>query len=505
MKNGLTLLAVGVASWGWVTASGQAVPPDPPDAGIERPRADAGARAIFAKAKAAEERGAVNFFGFYPGMQNVDAFALAAHYGLEAGEWDCSAHFFTREVYEMRFTLQDVRRIADAANSFDELVQAVASQVGAMHLKRKGAGDDSGAGWYEHRNLDGTVLTLSQVEGCCIRDVPLEAKAKKALRDRSARRMKREDKMAMEAAAVNERLRVGGAFSPGEVRTMTLPGGAEMEFVWCPPGCFLLGSPVGEEGRRENEMFYQVSLTKGFWLAKTEVTQRQWTGVMGSNPSQFRGDDLPVEGVTWKDCVKFCQRTGLRLPTEAQWEYACRADAKGAYAGTGRLDDMGWYVDNSGGTTHPVGGKRPNAWGAHDMHGNVWEWCSDWYGLEVPRGGMADNPTGPKSGPGRLNRGGSWGSSAAYCRSAVRDYDHPSYSGEGLGFRPVLVQGEAEEDEDRQSPVWKWIRPFSLDLGLSLRNLWALGRILTNEGTVLWGEGEWKKDETARWFEPGGE
>lgn len=218
---------------------------------------------------------------------------------------------------------------------------------------------------------------------------------------------------------------------PGETKTITLPGGVTLEMVWCPPGTFTMGSNDGDSDERP---VHQVTLTKGFWIGKTEVTQAQWKSVMGNNPSDHEGDDLPVECVSWDDCMEFCKKTGLELPTEAQWEYACRAGSTGPYAGTGNLDDMGWYGGNSGRQTHPVGTKQPNAWGLYDMHGNVWEWCADWYG-DYPSGAVTD-PKGASSGSYRVWRGGSWGNDAASCRSAGRnDGYYPSSRYDNLGFR----------------------------------------------------------------------
>ena len=229
----------------------------------------------------------------------------------------------------------------------------------------------------------------------------------------------------------------------GDVKTLTLPGGATMEMIYVGPGTFTMGSPPSEEGRDDDETQHRVTLTKGFWLGKYEVTQNQWQSVMGSNPSFFKGDaNLPVENVSWDDCQEFVRKVsdaarrqfggGARLPTEAEWEYACRAEMSGAYAGTGRLDDMGWYSGNSGDKTHPVGQKRANGWGFYDMHGNVWEWCQDWYG---DYDSNATDPSGPASGDYRALRGGSWGSLARFCRSADRDGDDPGYRCSCYGFR----------------------------------------------------------------------
>lgn len=216
---------------------------------------------------------------------------------------------------------------------------------------------------------------------------------------------------------------------PGETKTITLPGGAEMEMAWCPAGKFMMGSNNGEEDERPVN---EVTLTKGFWIAKTEVTQAQWKSVMGNNPSYAEGANLPVEEVSWYDCQEFCGKTGLSLPTEAEWEYACRAGSSRPHAGTG------WYSGNSEGKTHPVGQKQPNAWGLHDMHGNVSEWCADWYG-DYPGGAVTD-PTGAGSGANRVLRGGSCRDNASNCRSADRGRSDPGRGFGNAGFRPVARQ-----------------------------------------------------------------
>ncbi len=216
---------------------------------------------------------------------------------------------------------------------------------------------------------------------------------------------------------------------------VTLPYGVAMEMVWCPPGTFTMGSLKGHNTEKPP---HQVTLTKGFWMGKTEVTQAQWKSVMGNNPSYFEGDDLPVENVSWRDCQEFCKNTGLQLPTEAQWEYACRAGSTGPYAG--KLDEMGWYHDNSERDTHPVGTKQPNAWGLYDMHGNVREWCADWYG-DYPVGSVTD-PQGSSSSSFRGQRGGSWRDSADSCTSSVRNFRFPVNEDNNSGFRIVKTLSE---------------------------------------------------------------
>jgi formylglycine-generating enzyme required for sulfatase activity len=170
----------------------------------------------------------------------------------------------------------------------------------------------------------------------------------------------------------------------------------------------------------------------------TPVTQGLWRLVMGNNPSYFKGPDLPVESVSWDEVQDFIAKlnqmlgtNNLRLPTEAEWEYACRAGTTGARYR--ELDKIAWYDDNSGGKTHPVGKKAPNAWGLYDMLGNVWEWCQDWYGA-YPFGSVTD-PTGFLTGSIRVNRGGSWYYNARYVRAAIRGCDVPRARYGALGFR----------------------------------------------------------------------
>ena len=181
-------------------------------------------------------------------------------------------------------------------------------------------------------------------------------------------------------------------------------------------------------------------------MGKYEVTQKQWKAVMGNNPSNWKGDNLPVENVSWNDVQKFIKKlnakTGghFRLPTEAEWEYAARGGAKSRgykYAGSNDAGSVGWYSNNSGAKTHPVGQKKPNELGLYDMSGNVWEWCQDWKGSYSSS--AQTNPKGPSSGSYRVDRGGSWSDGARHVRVANRDYSSPSYLLNSLGFRLVRV------------------------------------------------------------------
>jgi formylglycine-generating enzyme required for sulfatase activity len=228
----------------------------------------------------------------------------------------------------------------------------------------------------------------------------------------------------------------GPGTNPGDRAEISLPGGVKMAMRWIPAGSFGMGeetSPV------------QVRLRRGFWMGETEVTQAQYQAVMGTNPANWKGDTLPVEQVSWNDAVEFSRKlsasSGLTvsLPTEAQWEYACRAGSTTRFH-TGNSDSdlgrAGWYSDNGGSKTSPVGQKEANAWGLRDMHGNVWEWCADWYDGSLPGG---SDPTGPSTGSSRVDRGGSWVFDAQSCRSAGRNANVPTYRSSTLGFRPVLT------------------------------------------------------------------
>jgi formylglycine-generating enzyme required for sulfatase activity len=234
-----------------------------------------------------------------------------------------------------------------------------------------------------------------------------------------------------------------------------------MAFVYIAPGSFMMGSPSDEPGRGNDETQRRVTLTKGFYMQTTEVTQGQWKAVMGNNPSYFKncGDDCPVENVSWNDVQQFIRKLNQRegsgtykLPTEVEWEYTARAGSSSAFANGGiselqcgfdsNLDAMGWYCGNSDKRTHPAARKQPNTWGLYDMHGNVYEWCQDWYG-NYPSGSVTD-PTGPSSGSDRVFRGGSWSYGARNCRSADRYSYTPGYRYNNLGFRILSTGVQAE-------------------------------------------------------------
>ena len=233
--------------------------------------------------------------------------------------------------------------------------------------------------------------------------------------------------------------------------------------VLIPEGEFLMGSPSGEGGNDEHPQ-HKVYLD-AFYIDKYEVTQEEYEKVIGTNPSRFKGAKNPVESVTWYDAVKYCNarsikeglepcynedtwecdftKNGYRLPTEAEWEYVCRAGSSGKWSfgnEEGVLGDYAWYKSNCGGQTHPVGQKKPNAFGLYDMHGNVWEWCNDWYDEDYYKNSLDKNPKGPNSGEFRVLRGGSWGDYPFNLRTALRYGLIPgsrglSVVGVSLGFR----------------------------------------------------------------------
>ena len=226
-------------------------------------------------------------------------------------------------------------------------------------------------------------------------------------------------------------------------------GGVKHRLRWIPPGRFLMGSPETEVGRWDDEgPVHEVELSAGYWLGETPVTQALWEAVMGGNPSRFQGATRPVERVSFADCQVFLGRLnqlvpglGARLPTEAEWERACRAGTQTAtwlgdlrpgemQARAAVLERIAWYHETSGGETHPVGQREPNPLGLYDMLGNVWEWCEDWYGPY--------DEAGLQAGSGRVLRGG-----ARFVRAASRSWDGPGFRSDDLGFRLAGGQGSA--------------------------------------------------------------
>jgi len=279
--------------------------------------------------------------------------------------------------------------------------------------------------------------------------VPLDSRE---LVERMDRNLDLLDRLLGEAAS--------GTAALGSPTEITISG---IELVWCPPGTFLMGSPVEELGRAEDETQHPVTLIRGFWIAKYPVTQVQYRAVMKTNPSHFKGARRPVECVTWDDAMAWCRKmNGIAadapagcewgLPSEAQWEYACRAGTTTPFSFGFELNGREANCDgnyphgtttkgpNLGGTCE-VGSYGPNPWGLHDMHGNVWEWCRDWY-RDYPSSAVTD-PLGPPHGGTRIERGGCWAHGAWSCRAAIRCADEPDARNYDLGFRPVLSPAAA--------------------------------------------------------------
>jgi formylglycine-generating enzyme required for sulfatase activity len=220
-----------------------------------------------------------------------------------------------------------------------------------------------------------------------------------------------------------------------------------MDLIYIPPGEFMMGFPDSDEYREsKNGPQHHVRISKGFYMSATEVTQAQWKVVMGSNPSHFKGENLPVENVSWNDAVAFCkklsQRGGktYRLPTEAEWEYTCWAGSTTIFPygeSETLLRDYAWCYPYSDNETHPVGHKKPDTFGLYDMHGNVQEWCNDWYSENYYSKSPSNDPKGPSTGTFRVMRGGSWMDYPVHCRSATRSDHWPDFKGSFLGFRVV--------------------------------------------------------------------
>lgn len=267
--------------------------------------------------------------------------------------------------------------------------------------------------------------------------------------------------------SANRKPKYNGRSNVNEVVAPPTPGQAfivpscGVSLNWVAPGRFLMGSPTAEAGRSHDEgPQVEVTISRGFWLGTFPVTQEDWRWIAaevdGANaaPSFFHGDRMPVEQVSWDDTQNWLQGLNraeresgrsinsyhYRLPTEAEWEFACRGRTTSPFHFDPEASELGeyaWYSGNSGGKTHPAGEKKANDWGFYDMHGNVWEWCHDRYGPLPDQ--KATDPKGPDFGINRVFRGGSWGMAAARCRSAYRVWNKPSYRDYTIGFRIALA------------------------------------------------------------------
>jgi formylglycine-generating enzyme required for sulfatase activity len=230
--------------------------------------------------------------------------------------------------------------------------------------------------------------------------------------------------------------------------TLDLGGGVKLELVLVPAGKFMMGSPQTEAKRDSDETQHEVTISRPLYMGRHLVTQEQYEKVTGANPSKFKGAKRPVDKVNWDDAQAFCKKLSavsgktVRLPTEAQWEYACRAGSTTAYCfgeSAARLAEYAWYSVNAQSTTHAVGQKKPNAWGLCDMHGHLWEWCQDWYGEKYYSESPNVDPQGTGKGGTRVLRGGSWYVSTWDCRSAYRYWGLPGYREPYNGFRVVVT------------------------------------------------------------------
>ncbi|MBQ5664045.1 MAG: formylglycine-generating enzyme family protein [Bacteroidaceae bacterium] len=231
--------------------------------------------------------------------------------------------------------------------------------------------------------------------------------------------------------------------TPEPAENVVTVNGVSFKMVSVKGGTFNMGSTSGES---DEKPVHSVTLSD-YAIGETEVTQELWRAVMGTNPSEFKGDKKPVERVSWNDCQTFItklnQLTGgkFRLPTEAEWEFAARGgvESKGyTYSGSNRIGDVAWYSENSSSKTHDVGTKAANELGIYDMSGNVYEWCQDFFISSYYSSSPQNNPTGPSSGSGRVSRGGSWGYAATFCRSSCRDSYSPSIARNFIGLRLAL-------------------------------------------------------------------
>ncbi len=296
---------------------------------------------------------------------------------------------------------------------------------------------------------------------------------------------------------------IGGRQDLAPTRTIDLGGGVTMELVLIPAGEFTMGSNNGGSGERPP---HPVRISSPFYIGKYEVTQAQWRAVMGSDPSKFKGDNRPVERVSWNDIQEFCRRLSrhaghpIRLPTEAEWEYSCRAGTTTAYSfgdSTARLSDYAWHKGNSGGVTHAVGTKQPNPWGLHDMHGNVYEWCADWLGA-YPSGVQVD-PVGSRNTGGSAFRGGALDIHGVSLRSAYRVIGTPDKRNCSVGFRVAAgvpekavstpeVSDRLREESGRQ---YDPASTLTLDLGSGV----TMELVLIPAGEFLMGSSNSDSDE----------
>ena len=276
--------------------------------------------------------------------------------------------------------------------------------------------------------------------------------------------------------------------------TIPLSSSVDLDMVWINSGSFMMGASENELGKKnDEEPQHKVTLTRSYWIGKYEVTQAQYKAIMGSNPSSYNGDNNPVEFVSWRDATNFCAKLTAcekaagrlpegyeyNLPTEAQWEYACRAGTTTSLNSGKNLtseyecpnmSEVGWYEYNSNSATHPVGQKRPNAWGLYDMHGNVSEWCLDWYGESYYSNSPVTDPEGPSTGSNRILRDGGWDDRASLCRVAFRYRIYPDYCYSDVGFRVALVPVRTQASVPTDTLRYQWYKDGNVISGATSSN-----------------------------------
>ena len=346
--------------------------------------------------KSAQEDVNVNFYGFFTGMSRYDAAELAAHYKLKNEDYSLEA-LPGKAVSRMWISLMGVRSITNGGNSLEELTKAVAKRVETLKKNLS-------TGGYEYKTIGGIVVTFSD-KGLTIQNDAVSQKKP----------------IATEIAAQKDRADEDAAIAEQVAAIKKAKEAVES----------IIGDMIAIPG-------------KNFKMGKYEVTQKQWVAIMGNNPSTFKGDNNPVEQVSWNDCKVFLaklnalpevkvSRLTFRLPTDAEWEYACRAGGKDQYCRLAdgseitesTLDGVAWFNKTSEGSTHPVGQKMPNAFGLYDMHGNEWEWCEDLWKAGDSR---------------RVCRGGSWYDDSGRCTAGFRGCNAPDDRGSLLGFRLAASQ-----------------------------------------------------------------
>ena len=319
-----------------------------------------------------------------------------------------------------------------AAKKLDDLTEAICMELGDWYYRTLLKGASAG----------GKSVVLQRAKGYYQQFLDLHAKKDaQSFRVETALENIEKELEKLGAPAVRPR---------GGVLILNLGKGVKMKLVRIRPGKFTMGSPKTEAGHKDNESPQRkVTISKTFYMGVTEVTQEQYQLVTGKTPSKFKGPRNPVDTVSWNDATAFCAalskktRRAIRLPTEAEWEYACRAGTQTRFS-FGKddkgLDACGWSRTNSGGKTHPVGQKKPNAFGLYDMHGNVWEWCRDWYDEKFYAKAKNINPENTTEAKTRVLRGGSCGAYPQDCRAATRVWNRPGHLSDYNGFR-VVVSG----------------------------------------------------------------